>query len=68
MTAPQRLVENGIRQYGRFAERVRDTNPVDAHRGLSGLWRRFRLKEWIGFARILHREMSGVFERMKTRF
>lgn len=50
VTAPQRLVEDGIRRYGRFEGRVRDTNPVDAHRGLSRLWREFRLKEWVGFA------------------
>lgn len=59
VTAPQRLVEDGVRRYGRFEERVRDTNPVDAHRGLSRLWREFRLKEWVGFA-LIHPEMSGA--------
>ncbi|MGB3331714.1 MAG: DUF2804 family protein [Mycobacterium sp.] len=59
MTAPQRLVEDGVRRYGRFDGRVRDTNPVDAHSGLSRLWREFRLKEWVGFA-LIHPEMSGA--------
>lgn len=59
VTAPQRLVEDGVRHYGRFAERVRETNPVDAHRGLSRLWHEFRLKEWVGFA-LIHPEMSGA--------
>lgn len=38
---------------------MQDTNPVDAHRGLSRLWREFRLKEWVGFA-LIHPEMSGA--------
>ncbi|MGB3520184.1 MAG: DUF2804 family protein, partial [Mycobacterium sp.] len=59
MTAPQRLVQDGVRHYGRFDGRVRDTNPVDAHSGLSRLWREFRLKEWVGFA-LIHPEMSGA--------
>ncbi|ULP49135.1 DUF2804 family protein [Mycolicibacter virginiensis] len=59
MTAPQRLVEDGVRRYGRFDGRVRHTNPVDAHRGLSRLWRAFRLKEWVGFA-LIHPEISGA--------
>ncbi|CAJ1501916.1 DUF2804 family protein [[Mycobacterium] holstebronense] len=59
MTAPQRLVEDGVRCYGRFDGRIRDTNPVDAHRGLSRLWHEFRLKEWVGFA-LIHPELSGA--------
>lgn len=57
--APQRLVEDGVRRYGRFAQRVAVTNPVDAHRGWSRRWHQFRLKEWIGFA-LIHPEMSGA--------
>lgn len=59
VSAPQRLVEDGVRRYGRFDARVGETNPVDAHRGLARLWREFRLKEWIGFA-LIHPEMSGA--------
>lgn len=59
MTAPQRLVQDGVRHYGRFDGRVRDVNPVDAHHGVARLWREFRLKEWIGFG-LVHPEMSGA--------
>lgn len=52
-------MEDGVRHYGRFPGRVGETNSVDAHRGLSRLWREFRLKEWIGFA-LIHPELSGA--------
>lgn len=59
MATPERLVQGGIRQYGRFDDRVRDTNPVDAYRGVSRVWHQFRLKEWIGFT-LIHPEISGA--------
>lgn len=47
------LVTDGIRRYGRFAARPAVVNPLDESAGLARVWRRLRLKEWIGFT-LLH--------------
>jgi hypothetical protein len=52
MSDPHSLVENGVRRYGRFAERPAIVNPLDEFGGLSRALRRFRLKEWVGLTLI----------------
>jgi len=45
----ERLVERGVRRYGRFAVRPTLVNPLDEFGALSRRLRRLRLKEWVGF-------------------
>jgi Protein of unknown function (DUF2804) len=52
MPDPNSLVENGVRRYGRFAERPVNVNPLDESGGLPRALRRLRLKEWAGFTLI----------------
>lgn len=59
MATPARLVLDGVRQYGRFDQRVQDTNPLDAYTGLSRRWHAFRLKKWVGFT-LIHPEISSA--------
>lgn len=59
MLTPDHLVGGGVRRYGRFAQRFRDTNPLDAYRGIARLWHRWRLKEWVGFT-LIHPQLSGA--------
>jgi hypothetical protein len=47
-----RLVEDGVRRYGRFAARPARVNPLDEFSGLARRLRRLRLKEWAGFTLI----------------
>ena len=46
------LVKDGIRRYGRFADRPAIVNPLDEFSGPARALRRLRLKEWIGFTLI----------------
>src|SRR6516162_7041736 len=49
MRDPDRLVEGGVRRYGRFAERPVSVNPLEEFGDLWRALRRLRLKEWVGF-------------------
>ncbi|MDH2415833.1 DUF2804 domain-containing protein [Nocardioides sp. CER19] len=51
-----RLVENGARHYGRFANRPTDANPLDEFGGAARRWRWLRLKEWLGWT-LVHPEI-----------
>lgn len=53
MPDTDRLVNGGTRRYGRLAARPDHVNPLDEFRGAGRLFRRLRLKEWIGFT-LLH--------------
>jgi hypothetical protein len=51
-----RLVEGGVRRYGRFANRPVDANPLDEFSGLTKRLKWLRLKEWIGWT-LVHPEI-----------
>ncbi|MEW2621350.1 DUF2804 domain-containing protein [Streptomyces sp. NPDC048106] len=53
MPTPQRLVEDGIRHWGRLPDRPAAANPLDAYTGLTRRLKSLRLKEWVGFT-LLH--------------
>lgn len=58
METIDRLVEDGTRRYGRFANRPSDANPLDEFTGLARQWRRLRLKEWLGWT-LVHPEIHS---------
>lgn len=51
-----RLVEGGVRRYGRFATRPYDANPLDEFTGLKRRLKQLRLKEWVGWT-LVHPEI-----------
>ncbi|MCN9242352.1 DUF2804 domain-containing protein [Streptomyces sp. RY43-2] len=53
MSTPHRLVEDGIRHWGRLPDRPAVANPLDAYTGLTRRLKSLRLKEWVGFT-LLH--------------
>ncbi|MGZ5966883.1 MAG: DUF2804 domain-containing protein [Polyangiales bacterium] len=57
--APWRLVEQGMRRFGRFAVPPVAANPLD-ERASARLLRRLRLKEWVGFG-LTHPDWYAAF-------
>ncbi|MEV5986169.1 DUF2804 domain-containing protein [Streptomyces sp. NPDC052051] len=53
MSTPHRLVEDGIRHWGRLPDRPAVADPLDAYTGLTRRLKSLRLKEWVGFT-LLH--------------
>jgi len=53
MSTPHRLVEDGIRHWGRLSGRPAAVNPLDAYTSLTRRLKSLRLKEWVGFT-LLH--------------
>ncbi|MGV9354144.1 DUF2804 domain-containing protein [Streptomyces misionensis] len=53
MSTPRRLVEDGVRRWGRLPERPVVADPLAAYTGLTRRLKRLRLKEWVGFT-LLH--------------
>ncbi|MGW4883905.1 DUF2804 domain-containing protein [Streptomyces murinus] len=49
MPTPERLVEDGIRHWGRLADRPAVVDPLKVYGGLARRLKRVRLKEWVGF-------------------
>jgi hypothetical protein len=67
MSDPNGLVENGVRRYGRFAERPASVNPLDEFGGLSRALRRLRLKEWVGFT-LIHQDWYSSLIMQDTNY
>ena len=49
MPTPERLVEDGMRHWGRLADRPAVVDPLEVYGGLARRLKRVRLKEWVGF-------------------
>ncbi|MFR9793489.1 DUF2804 domain-containing protein [Streptomyces sp. MB22_4] len=53
MSTPQRLVQDGVRHWGRLPDRPAVANPLDVYAGFTRRVKSLRLKEWVGFT-LLH--------------
>ncbi|MEU3028520.1 DUF2804 domain-containing protein [Streptomyces incarnatus] len=49
MSTPERLVEDGLRHWGRLPDRPAVVDPLEVYGGLARRLKRMRLKEWVGF-------------------